>query len=103
MKPLRRSRADLRARNKAWRIWFIPPFDRRPKASRLAGAAEHALSGIAELYEMDSSSCELHSVVAFDGAHERWLSTLYSGGRLVIRDGCLWTPEQTYAALHDTA
>jgi amino acid adenylation domain-containing protein/non-ribosomal peptide synthase protein (TIGR01720 family) len=56
---------------------------------------------ITELYEMNADSCELHFMsFAFDGAHERWLSTLYSGGRLVIRDGCLWTPEQTYDALH---
>ncbi|WP_129973115.1 MULTISPECIES: non-ribosomal peptide synthase/polyketide synthase [unclassified Pseudomonas] len=75
----------------------------RPKGVAVTqGPLSMHCQAIAELYEMDASSCELHFMsFAFDGAHERWLSTLYSGGRLVIRDGCLWTPEQTYAALHE--
>ena len=75
----------------------------RPKGVAVTqGPLSMHCQAIAELYEMDASSCELHFMsFAFDGAHERWLSTLYSGGRLVIRDGCLWTPEQTYQALHD--
>ncbi|MDT3311984.1 non-ribosomal peptide synthase/polyketide synthase [Pseudomonas sp. rhizo66] len=75
----------------------------RPKGVAVTqGPLSMHCHAIAELYEMDASSCELHFMsFAFDGAHERWLSTLYSGGRLVIRDGCLWTPEQTYQALHD--
>ena len=74
----------------------------RPKGVAVTqGPLSMHCQAIAELYEMDTSSCELHFMsFAFDGAHERWLSTLYSGGRLVIRDGCLWTPEQTYQALH---
>ena len=74
----------------------------RPKGVAVSqGAMSMHCQAIAQLYEMDSSSCELHFMsFAFDGAHERWLSTLYSGGRLVIRDGCLWTPEQTFKALH---
>jgi amino acid adenylation domain-containing protein/non-ribosomal peptide synthase protein (TIGR01720 family) len=75
----------------------------RPKGVAVTqGPLSMHCQAIAELYEMDASSCELHFMsFAFDGAHERWLSTLYSGGRLLIRDGCLWTPEQTYQALHD--
>ncbi|TBU87892.1 non-ribosomal peptide synthase/polyketide synthase [Phytopseudomonas dryadis] len=75
----------------------------RPKGVAVTqGPLSMHCQAIAELYEMDVSSCELHFMsFAFDGAHERWLSTLYSGGRLVIRDGCLWTPEQTYQALHE--
>jgi hypothetical protein len=38
---------------------------------------------------------------AFDGAQERWLSTL-RGGCLVMRDQ-LWTAEQTWQALHEQA
>ncbi|UWF47514.1 non-ribosomal peptide synthase/polyketide synthase [Pseudomonas sp. N3-W] len=74
----------------------------RPKGVAVTqGPLSMHCQAIAKLYEMDSSSCELHFMsFAFDGAHERWLSTLYSGARLVIRDGCLWTPEQTYEALH---
>ncbi|MFJ3451672.1 non-ribosomal peptide synthase/polyketide synthase, partial [Pseudomonas sichuanensis] len=37
---------------------------------------------------------------AFDGAQERWLSTLAAGGRLVLRDERLWTAEETWNALH---
>jgi acyl-coenzyme A synthetase/AMP-(fatty) acid ligase len=38
---------------------------------------------------------------AFDGAQERWLSTL-RGGCLVVRDK-LWTAEQTWQVLHEQA
>ncbi|WP_460060383.1 non-ribosomal peptide synthase/polyketide synthase [Pseudomonas sp. H2_H09] len=56
---------------------------------------------IGERYEMSPADCELHFMsFAFDGAHERWLTTLTHGGRLLIRDDSLWTPEQTYAAMH---
>ncbi|MGY4490642.1 amino acid adenylation domain-containing protein [Pseudomonas sp. TE3610] len=52
-------------------------------------------------YEMSEADCELHFMsFAFDGAHERWLTTLTHGGSLLLRDDELWTPEQTYAALH---
>ncbi|MCA6119158.1 amino acid adenylation domain-containing protein, partial [Bradyrhizobium sp. WSM 1738] len=53
------------------------------------------------LYEIDESSCELHFLsLAFDGAHERWLTVLSHGARLLMRDGELWTPEQTVENLH---
>ncbi|CAN7202807.1 non-ribosomal peptide synthase/polyketide synthase [Bradyrhizobium sp. LjRoot220] len=53
------------------------------------------------LYEIDESSCELHFLsLAFDGAHERWLTVLSHGARLLMRDVELWTPEQTVEALH---
>ncbi|MFJ2710350.1 non-ribosomal peptide synthase/polyketide synthase [Pseudomonas sp. NPDC087346] len=55
---------------------------------------------IRELYEMDHTTRELHFMsFAFDGAHERWLTTLAFGGTLVLRDHELWTPEQTSHAL----
>ncbi|WP_422396342.1 amino acid adenylation domain-containing protein [Pseudomonas tolaasii] len=55
---------------------------------------------IAQLYEMDARTRELHFMsFAFDGAHERWLTTLSVGGTLVLRDNELWTPEQTCHAL----
>ncbi|MGX5725422.1 non-ribosomal peptide synthase/polyketide synthase [Metapseudomonas otitidis] len=57
---------------------------------------------IAELYEMEAGVRELHFMsFAFDGAHERWLTTLMVGGTLVIRDGALWTPEQTCRVLQE--
>ncbi|MBA2930407.1 amino acid adenylation domain-containing protein [Pseudomonas sp. CCUG 57209] len=56
---------------------------------------------IAERYEMDSGTRELLFMsFAFDGAQERWLSTLQSGGCLVVRGNQLWTPEETWQALH---
>ena len=57
---------------------------------------------IRELYEMDHTTRELHFMsFAFDGAHERWLTTLAFGGTLVLRDHELWTPEQTSHALQN--
>ncbi|MDF3932683.1 non-ribosomal peptide synthetase [Pseudomonas citronellolis] len=77
----------------------------RPKGVSVAHAplAMHC-AAIGELYGMDQDSRELHFMsFAFDGAHERWLTTLVHGGSLVIRGDELWTPEQTYAALHEHA
>ncbi|MGG6352097.1 amino acid adenylation domain-containing protein, partial [Pseudomonas putida] len=55
---------------------------------------------IAELYEMEAGTRELHFMsFAFDGAHERWLTTLAVGGTLILRDNELWTPQQTCEAL----
>jgi len=55
---------------------------------------------IAELYQMTGGTRELHFMsFAFDGAHERWLTTLSVGGTLVVRDDELWTPQQTCEAL----
>ncbi|WP_049870415.1 amino acid adenylation domain-containing protein [Pseudomonas cremoricolorata] len=65
-----------------------------------ASLAMHC-QAINELYEMGPATCELLFMsFAFDGAQERWLSTLAAGGCLVLRDHCLWTPEQTWQVLH---
>ena len=59
-------------------------------------------AAIGELYRMDAATRELHFMsFAFDGAHERWLTTLVHGGSLMLRGDELWTPEQTYRVLHD--
>ncbi|WP_194791292.1 amino acid adenylation domain-containing protein [Pseudomonas sp. UFMG81] len=73
----------------------------KPKSVAVAhGAISMHVQAIARLYEMDSSSRELHFMsFAFDGAHERWITTLISGGTLVIRDNSLWTAEQTLQVL----
>jgi len=56
---------------------------------------------IAERYAMNSDTRELLFMsFAFDGAQERWLTTLAHGGQLVLRDNRLWTPEETWQALH---
>ncbi|MFG6206639.1 non-ribosomal peptide synthetase [Pseudomonas retamae] len=55
---------------------------------------------IGQRYEMRDSDCEFHFMsFAFDGAHERWLTSLTHGASLLIRDDTLWTPEQTYNAM----
>ncbi|RLU10842.1 non-ribosomal peptide synthetase [Pseudomonas prosekii] len=57
---------------------------------------------IGERYEMRASDCECHFMsFAFDGAHERWLTSLTHGASLLIRDDSLWTPEQTYNAMRE--
>ncbi len=62
--------------------------------------AMHCTS-IGERYGMTPADCELLFMsFAFDGAHERWLTTLTHGGRVLLRDEELWTPEQTFDALH---
>nr|WP_178075078.1 non-ribosomal peptide synthase/polyketide synthase [Pseudomonas sp. 1239] len=55
---------------------------------------------IAERYEMDAATRELLFMsFAFDGAQERWLSTLQAGGCLVVRDNRLWSAEETLQVL----
>ncbi|WP_434625010.1 non-ribosomal peptide synthase/polyketide synthase [Pseudomonas sp. Z1-29] len=57
---------------------------------------------IGERYEMRDSDCEFHFMsFAFDGAHERWLTSLTHGASLLVRDDSLWTPEQTYNAMRE--
>ncbi len=72
-----------------------------PKGVAVArGPIHRHCRGIIDLYELDSASRELHFMsFAFDGAQERWLSVLLAGGSLVVRDGSLWTPEQTLAEM----
>ena len=73
----------------------------RPKAVAVSqGPLSRHCQAIMRLYEMGPATRELHFMsFAFDGAQERWLSVLASGGALVIRDGELWTAEQTLQAL----
>ncbi|MGV6477762.1 amino acid adenylation domain-containing protein, partial [Azotobacter vinelandii] len=60
----------------------------------------HCLA-IGEIYAIGAQDCELQFMsFAFDGAHERSLTLLMHGGHLLLRDNTLWTPEQTYAAMH---
>jgi amino acid adenylation domain-containing protein/non-ribosomal peptide synthase protein (TIGR01720 family) len=58
--------------------------------------AMHCLS-TGERYGMSAADRELHFLsFAFDGAHERWLTSLVMGGSLLLRDDSLWLPERTY-------
>ncbi|WP_315758263.1 non-ribosomal peptide synthase/polyketide synthase [Bradyrhizobium sp. SZCCHNRI2007] len=74
----------------------------RPKGVAVAhGPLAMHCRATASLYELDEHASELHFLsLAFDGAHERWLTVLSQGARLVMRDADLWTPEQTVATLH---
>ncbi|TDJ74247.1 amino acid adenylation domain-containing protein [Pseudomonas putida] len=74
----------------------------QPKGVAVAhGPLAMHCAAIGQRYQMSEHDCELHFMsFAFDGAHERWLTTLSHGGSLLLRDDSLWTPEQTYAALH---
>jgi amino acid adenylation domain-containing protein/non-ribosomal peptide synthase protein (TIGR01720 family) len=73
----------------------------RPKGVAVAhGPLAMHCRATAALYEIDAQSSELHFLsLAFDGAHERWLTVLSQGARLVMRDAELWTPEQTVEML----
>ncbi|GLK69618.1 non-ribosomal peptide synthetase [Hansschlegelia plantiphila] len=73
----------------------------RPKGVGVghAAIAMHC-AATAPLYDMDERSREFHFInLAFDGAHERWLTALMTGGSLVLRDDELWTPERTLEAM----
>lgn len=73
----------------------------RPKGVAVArGAIEQHCRDIVRRYQLSGTTRELLFMsFAFDGAQERWLSVLSAGGRLVLRDETLWTPEQTLAVL----
>ena len=61
----------------------------------------HVLA-IGERYEMSPRDCELQFMsLAFDGAHERWLTALSHGARLLLRGDEVWSPEQTCQAMRD--
>ncbi|HIV69876.1 MAG TPA: amino acid adenylation domain-containing protein [Candidatus Aquabacterium excrementipullorum] len=73
----------------------------RPKGVAVThGPLSMHCQATARLYGMDASSRELLFMsLAFDGAHERWLTTLCTGASLSVRDDELWTPEQTCQTL----
>ncbi|WP_165679635.1 amino acid adenylation domain-containing protein, partial [Metapseudomonas otitidis] len=92
----------LDPRNLAYLIYTSGSTGRPKGVAVTHGPLSMHCQAIVGLYGMGDDTRELHFMsFAFDGAHERWLSTLSSGGTLVIRDGGLWTPEQTLQALHE--
>ncbi|MCQ9424676.1 amino acid adenylation domain-containing protein [Pseudomonas sp. LJDD11] len=74
----------------------------QPKGVAVAhGPIAMHCQAIGERYEMTPADCELQFMsLAFDGAHERWLTALTHGARLLLRGDDLWTPEQTYQVMH---
>ncbi|MBF4208259.1 amino acid adenylation domain-containing protein [Pseudomonas donghuensis] len=75
----------------------------KPKGVAVArGPLAMHCQAIGALYQMTSATRELLFMsFAFDGAQERWWSTLLAGGCLVLRDDSLWTAEETWAVLHE--
>jgi len=73
----------------------------KPKGVAVAhGAIALHCQAIGERYELTEGDRELHFLsVSFDGAHERWLTPLSHGARVVIRDQQLWSVQQTYDCL----
>ncbi|WP_233385519.1 non-ribosomal peptide synthetase [Methylobacterium sp. C25] len=67
-----------------------------PKGVSVAhGALSMHCRATGVLYETNEETCELHVIsLAFDGAHERWLTVLTHGGRLVVSDEHLWAPQR---------
>ncbi|MCY4124733.1 MAG: condensation domain-containing protein, partial [Pseudomonas sp.] len=65
----------------------------KPKGVAVArGPLAMHCQAIIERYGMSEATRELLFMsFAFDGAQERWLSTLAAGGQLVVRDNRLWT------------
>ncbi|MFA7942969.1 non-ribosomal peptide synthase/polyketide synthase [Pseudomonas brenneri] len=99
--PVTDPQVRLQAQNLAYVI-YTSGSTGLPKGVAVAhGPLAMHCRAIGERYTMSPEDCELLFMsFAFDGAHERWLTTLTHGGRLLIRDDNLWTPEQTFEALH---
>ncbi|MDG5498192.1 non-ribosomal peptide synthase/polyketide synthase [Marinobacter sp. BGYM27] len=64
------------------------------------GAMSMHCQTIADRYGLTEDDRELHFLsISFDGAHERWLTPLSQGARVVLRDQALWSVQQTYDCL----
>ncbi|BES72570.1 hypothetical protein RE428_35880 [Marinobacter nanhaiticus D15-8W] len=64
------------------------------------GAMSMHCQTIGERYGLTPDDRELHFLsISFDGAHERWLTALSHGARIVLRDQALWSVQQTYDCL----
>ncbi|WKB55455.1 non-ribosomal peptide synthetase [Eleftheria terrae] len=73
----------------------------QPKGVAVAhGPLSMHCDATAALYQMSPRSREFHFLsLAFDGAHERWLTALRCGASVVLRGPGLWSAEQTHEAL----
>ncbi|ACE85121.1 non-ribosomal peptide synthetase [Cellvibrio japonicus] len=92
---------SIMAENLAYIIYTSGSTGKPKGVSVTHGALAMHCTAIAELYEMDANTRELLFMsFAFDGAQERSLTTLIKGGCLIVRDNHLWTPEETWQALH---
>jgi amino acid adenylation domain-containing protein/non-ribosomal peptide synthase protein (TIGR01720 family) len=98
--PLNAPKVQLDPHNLAYVIYTSGSTGNPKGVSVAHGPLAMHCQAIGERYEMRDSDCEFHFMsFAFDGAHERWLTSLTHGASLLIRDDSLWTPEQTYNAM----
>ncbi|MDF0752669.1 amino acid adenylation domain-containing protein, partial [Marinobacter sp. 71-i] len=64
------------------------------------GALSMHCQTIGARYGLTPDDRELHFLsISFDGAHERWLTALSHGARIVLRDQALWSVQETYDCL----
>ncbi|QKZ04395.1 non-ribosomal peptide synthetase [Pseudomonas eucalypticola] len=90
----------LDERNLAYLIYTSGSTGKPKGVAVTHGPLSRHCQAITHLYEMGPQTRELHFMsFAFDGAQERCLSVLASGGTLVVRERDLWTAEQTLEAL----
>ncbi|MHC8319522.1 non-ribosomal peptide synthetase [Pseudomonas sp. GB2N2] len=100
--PLTAPHIQLDPQNLAYVIYTSGSTGNPKGVSVAHGPLAMHCQAIGERYEMRDSDCEFHFMsFAFDGAHERWLTSLTHGASLLIRDDSLWTPEQTYNAMRE--
>ncbi|MDG9872547.1 amino acid adenylation domain-containing protein [Pseudomonas juntendi] len=102
--PARALQVPVQAHNLAYMI-YTSGSTGQPKGVAVShGPLSMHCQAIIARYGMDRDTRELLFMsFAFDGAQERWLSTLLAGGRLVMRDNQLWTAEQTLRTLREQA
>ncbi|MGN8278556.1 non-ribosomal peptide synthase/polyketide synthase [Pseudomonas sp. SMN5] len=99
--PLEAPQVRLDPQNLAYVIYTSGSTGNPKGVSVAHGPLAMHCQAIGERYEMRDSDCEFHFMsFAFDGAHERWLTSLTHGASLLIRDDSLWTPAQTFDAMH---
>jgi amino acid adenylation domain-containing protein/non-ribosomal peptide synthase protein (TIGR01720 family) len=98
--PIKAPQVQLDPHNLAYVIYTSGSTGNPKGVSVAHGPLAMHCQAIGQRYEMRDSDCEFHFMsFAFDGAHERWLTSLTHGASLLIRDDTLWTPEQTYNAM----
>jgi amino acid adenylation domain-containing protein/non-ribosomal peptide synthase protein (TIGR01720 family) len=73
----------------------------KPKGAAIAhGDISMHIQTIGERYRFTPEDREFHFLsISFDGAHERWMTPMCYGARVVLRDQELWSVEQTYDTL----
>lgn len=98
--PIKAPQVQLDPHNLAYVIYTSGSTGNPKGVSVAHGPLAMHCQAIGQRYEMRDSDCEFHFMsFAFDGAHERWLTSLTHGASLLIRDDTLWTPEQTCNAM----